>query len=125
MQALQRCKPPNYVLPDGLDAHGVGGLLKQWLRDLPEPILLDYEKAIPAPPAGTNLADFDKGLWEGTTAHFKTVLDALPASNRALLLELSRFLLDMTRPDIVSKTKMGLDNMCTVFSQCIMRNPSL
>jgi hypothetical protein len=48
----------------------------------------------------------------------------LPPANARTLLRLGRFLLRMAEEETAARTKMGLDNLCTVFSQCIMRNPS-
>jgi hypothetical protein len=106
-----------------MDAHHVGALLKQWLRDLPEPVLPDYGAALPEVPEGRDRSAFDAVLFDGPD-HLLQLLASLPDANRRALLRLSRFLVNMCAEDVVAKTKMGLDNLCTVFSQCVMRNPS-
>jgi hypothetical protein len=102
----------------------VGGLLKQWLRDLPDPIIGDYLGALPPLQGDEEAQVVDAELFKDTI-HYEKVLQSLPPSNAALLLDLAQFLQRMGAEDIVAKTKMGVDNLCTVFSQTIMRNPSL
>jgi hypothetical protein len=57
--ALGACAPGRYALPP-CDALCAGALLKQWLRDLPEPLVAPYTAALPPwPPEAA--ADPDKG----------------------------------------------------------------
>ncbi len=125
---LQSCTAGKYSLPPG-DVHCAGALLKQWLRDLPEPLLCDYEAAVPPwppeaksdPEAGRLL---DAAVFDGAEHYQRLLGKVLPPANARALVRLGRFLLSMAEPEAVAKTKMGADNLCTVFSQCIMRNPS-
>lgn len=87
-----------------MDAHHVGALLKQWLRDMPEPILIDYNAALPPVPAGRDGREFDAELFDGPD-HLRNVLAALPAANRRAMLRLCRFLVEMCAEGVRNQSK--------------------
>lgn len=144
VEHVSSCKPGEYSLPLATDVHCAAGVLKAWLRNMPEvgpfsfgwdapimtvclqPVLADYEAVLPPWPDGTaadagrelDRATFDEG------PHMQAVLWSLPPANMHTLLRLGRFLVEISAVETVAKTKMSMENLCTVFSQCVLRNPA-
>lgn len=115
---LGAARGASYVLL-GADVHLVAGCLKAWLRDLPSPVLSPYAAAIPPDLSPAQ----DDALFEDP-AHHRALLLGLPPSHLATIRLLAPYLLSLLLPQNLSVTKMGLEAICTVFSQVLLRNPS-
>eukprot|EP01122_Echinamoeba_exundans_P006010 TRINITY_DN1622_c0_g1_i2.p1 TRINITY_DN1622_c0_g1~~TRINITY_DN1622_c0_g1_i2.p1 ORF type:complete len:642 (-),score=185.27 TRINITY_DN1622_c0_g1_i2:266-2191(-) len=91
------------------DPHAVTGILKQYLRELPDPLCTfalysDFLRAVQSP----NNADA-----------LTTVVQSLPAINQAVLKVLSEFLWEVAQFESVNM--MGFQNLAIVFGPTILR----
>lgn len=89
------------------DAHTPCGLLKAFLRELPEPLIPTeyYEVCIQEP---------DRCI---------EVVNALPELSRTVIVYLANFLQDLGSDDIVAQTLMSLENLSMVFAPSLLRCP--
>jgi hypothetical protein len=95
------------------DPHLPASVLKQWLRDLEEPVVPEqlYDKCI----AAAKEEDINKAL---------AIVNEMPDINRRVLHYLIRFLQVILNPEYQQKTKMNINNISMVFAPCILRCPS-
>lgn len=91
------------------DVNVVAALFKAWLRDLPEPLCSDY--------AGAVVVD--------TPAAALAYVAGLRPAHRAVFRALLEHLRSLAQPAVVTRTRMDVNNFSMVFSQCVLRNPSL
>jgi hypothetical protein len=93
------------------DCNVPASLLKQWLRELEEPLIPTefYYDCL------TQVND-------GTTAF--ELISRLPEINRKVINYLIQFLQIFADPEVVSKTKMNISNLSMVFGPSFLRNPS-
>jgi RhoGAP domain/Fes/CIP4, and EFC/F-BAR homology domain len=89
------------------DAYLPCGLLKAFLRELPEPLVPTeyYEICIHEP---TRCIE---------------VLNAIPELNRTVIVYLANFLQDLGSPEVIAKTLMPLENLSMVFAPSLLRCP--
>mmetsp|Transcript_328 Transcript_328/g.453 ORF Transcript_328/g.453 Transcript_328/m.453 type:complete len:805 (+) Transcript_328:1-2415(+) len=95
------------------DPHAVSGLLKLYFRMLPQPILTFqlYDKFIAAQCAP---------LQDLRIRYIRTLVDALPGPNKALLKVLIKFLIQVKEHE--QQNKMGIPNLATVFGPNLLVN---
>mmetsp|Transcript_6614 Transcript_6614/g.13399 ORF Transcript_6614/g.13399 Transcript_6614/m.13399 type:complete len:509 (+) Transcript_6614:209-1735(+) len=107
------------ISQSGVDVqiHDVCGLLKQWFRELPEPLIPShlYETLI-------SLARQDVALESPVTCSLVLEFTAnLPPVNRELLGFLARFLNEVSRVENINK--MSANNLATCFAPTLLRPP--
>jgi len=97
--------------------HVPAALLKQWLRELKSPIVPFnlYDECI-------KIVEDKNEITRATTLF--SVINRIPSINKAILLEISKFLRDYSQEEVVKVTKMNLDNLSMVFAPNILRNPN-
>jgi len=97
--------------------HIPAALLKQWLRELKSPVVpfILYDECI-------KIVEDKNELTRATNLF--SVINRIPVINKAILLEISKFLRDYSQEDVVKITKMNLDNLSMVFAPNILRNPN-
>lgn len=117
---VAKCDPPHYTWPSHIsDVNCLCALLKAWLRDMPTPLLPDYEVCVP-----TFTSPQHDEMTFSSPDHYQNVLLSLPDVHLHTLKTLQRFLCSISEEYHVKSTRMHLDNLSLVFSQCILRNPS-
>jgi len=101
------------IKTEGLDVHVASCLLKEWMRDLSEPVLPNefYDRAIA-------IAKSE----QPKDADVQALFQALPAVNKAILTELSGLLFDIQAN--AEQNRMTYDNLAIVFGPCVLRHPS-
>mmetsp|Transcript_28242 Transcript_28242/g.31370 ORF Transcript_28242/g.31370 Transcript_28242/m.31370 type:complete len:789 (+) Transcript_28242:23-2389(+) len=92
------------------DAHGVGGILKLWLRELPEPLMTYdlYEQCLRDKTGSLSTEELGKRL------------QALPKYNQLALSHLINFLSNVSKESEVNK--MTVDNLAMVFGPALLSN---
>ncbi|KAJ2285862.1 hypothetical protein IWW55_007137, partial [Coemansia sp. RSA 2706] len=93
------------------DPNVPASLLKEWLRDLAEPLVPEtlYEQCVSAPhDPGTALS----------------VLALMPEASMRVLKFLLRFLAGLLQPSVQARTKMSASNLALVFGPTLLRNPA-
>ena len=96
-------------------------LLKKWVRELREPLLPGhlYTQAV-------HLVDAMRGCNDTSVSH-DCINDLIRRiedhTSRLTLLYLIRFLKSFTVSQVVSVTKMNIDNLATIFAPNILRHP--
>eukprot|EP01132_Coremiostelium_polycephalum_P001322 gene1322-1668_t len=93
------------------DPHVLAGLLKLWLRELPEPII-----------PSEIYYDCLKSRHSKDDS-FKMV-DQLPELHQQVLIFLLQFLKDVSDPSYAIKSKMDIDNIAMVFAPGLLRCPT-
>jgi hypothetical protein len=98
---------------DVIDAHVPAALLKEWLRQLPEPLIPMslYEDCI-------NLGRNDTQ----TVESYVEILSKTDDCNRNVIFELLEFIKEMAKPEYEEHTKMGLKNLAIVFAPSFLRS---
>ncbi|KAJ2658920.1 hypothetical protein IW148_004470 [Coemansia sp. RSA 1199] len=93
------------------DPNVPASLLKEWLRDLAEPLVPEslYEQCVSAP---------------DDPATALGVLSLMPESSMHVLKFLMRFLAGLLLPEVQARTKMGASNLALVFGPSLLRNPA-
>ncbi|KAJ2839283.1 hypothetical protein J3B01_000804 [Coemansia erecta] len=93
------------------DPNVPASLLKEWLRDLAEPLVPEslYEQCVSAP---------------DDPATALGVMSLMPESSMHVLKFLMRFLAGLLLPDVQERTKMGASNLALVFGPSLLRNPA-
>ncbi|KAJ1731916.1 hypothetical protein LPJ61_002295 [Coemansia biformis] len=83
-------------------------LLKEWLRDLAEPLVPEalYDVCVAAPSNAT------------------AVLSRMPPESLRVLKFLLAFLAELLRPDVQVHTKMDASNLALIFGPTLLRNPA-
>jgi hypothetical protein len=92
------------------DPHVLVGLLKQWLRELKEPLIPNsiYSECL---------------LCETPTACLQ-VIHKMPELNKAALAHFVTFLRELSQPENLPFTKMDVHNLCLVSAPVLFRCPS-
>ena len=107
-----KCRFDQWEIPACADCHTAASLMKQWFRDLYQPIIPDslYDRCVASA--------------EDAQASCDIVFNALPELNRGVLSFLVRFLQIFARPEVATVTKMDTSNLATVFAPNCLRCPS-
>jgi len=92
------------------DPHVLVGVLKQWLRDLPEPLI--------------PIEMYYDCLKCETTEECLQVVDKLPPLNKGCFGHLVKFVRTIAQPENHEFTKMNVQNLCVVFAPVMFRCPS-
>lgn len=97
-----------WELSEASDAHVPANLLKQWLRELYEPLIPDslYHECVAEPMTSRRACD---------------LVLRLPTLHRLVLCYLIRFLQTFNKPDVVQHTKMDASNLAMVFAPNCLR----
>ncbi|KAK6059423.1 RhoGAP domain protein [Cooperia oncophora] len=103
-----RARLDMFVVPVVHDPHVPAGLLKLWLRQLPEPLIPHafYQRALAASENPSELARLVK---------------ILPSINQLVLTKLVAFLQDLSREEVVAHTKMDASNLAMVMAPNVLR----
>ncbi|KAM4707287.1 unconventional myosin-IXb isoform 2-T2 [Discoglossus pictus] len=116
MRELKQCleKDPNSVKLDNYPIHAITGMLKQWLRELPEPLMTfaqysEFLRAVELP-----------GKQEQLCAIYK-VLGQLPQANYNSLERLIFHLVKVALLEDVNR--MSPNSLAIVFAPCLLRCP--
>ena len=107
---------PNFLLPESMvDLHTVASLLKQYLRDLPEPLIpnMYYEEVMKLVTRDMHTSP-DRAL-----PRLAQVIAKLPPCSYNLLQYLSKFLFEISTHS--DKNKMPAMNLATVFVHSVIR----
>lgn len=93
------------------DAPVCASLLKEWLRELYDPVIIDdsYQKC---------LDNCDQA------GYCSAIIQELPDINRLVVTYVIKFLQGFIKDDIIGKTKMTADNLAMVFAPNLLRCPS-
>ncbi|VDO68109.1 unnamed protein product [Haemonchus placei] len=103
-----RARLDMFVVPVVHDPHVPAGLLKLWLRQLPEPLIPHafYQRALAASENPVELARLVK---------------ILPNINQLVLTKLVACLQDLSREEVVAHTKMDASNLAMVMAPNVLR----
>ncbi|KAK6030898.1 RhoGAP domain protein [Ostertagia ostertagi] len=103
-----RARLDMFVIPVVHDPHVPAGLLKLWLRQLPEPLIPHafYQRALAASENPAELARLVK---------------ILPNINQLVLTKLVACLQDLSREEVVAHTKMDASNLAMVMAPNVLR----
>lgn len=101
----------NPSFDDKEDPHVVAGLIKLYLRRLPEPLLLFANY--------TTLISTCRDAEDTLPDVLKKAIAALPLENHLLLKYLADFLVSVSQH--AEKSKMGINNLATVFGPNLLR----
>ncbi|KJH46045.1 RhoGAP domain protein [Dictyocaulus viviparus] len=103
-----RARLDMFVIPVVHDAHVPAGLLKLWLRQLPEPLIPNtfYRRALISPENPLEVS---------------RLIQALPNINRLVLAKLVSCLQELSREDVVAYTKMDASNLAMVMAPNVLR----
>ncbi|CAP33466.2 Protein CBG15100 [Caenorhabditis briggsae] len=106
--ATARGQLDGWLAPKMHDANVPACLLKLWLRQLPVPLILPnlYQRALVA---------------SDTPAEAIRLVDLLPDINRLVLVRVIALLQDLSREEVVAKTKMDTSNLAMVIAPNILR----
>ncbi|CAB3408007.1 unnamed protein product [Caenorhabditis bovis] len=106
--ATARGQLDGWLAPKMHDANVPAGLLKFWLRQLPVPLIPPnmYQRALAA-------AD--------NPAEAVRIVDLLPEINRLVLVKVIALLQDLSREEVVARTKMDTSNLAMVIAPNILR----
>ncbi|PAV87926.1 hypothetical protein WR25_03703 [Diploscapter pachys] len=106
--ATAKARLDNWVVPVCHDAHVPASLIKQWLRQLPEPIMPNsvYDRALAV---CENPQDVCR------------IVNCLPEANRLVLAKLISLLQDLSREEVVQHTKMDVSNLAMVMAPNVLR----
>lgn len=106
--ATARGQLDGWLAPKMHDANVPACLLKLWLRQLPVPLILPnlYQRALVA---AENPAEAIR------------LVDLLPEINRLVLVRVIALLQDLSREEVVAKTKMDTSNLAMVIAPNILR----
>lgn len=106
--ATARGQLDGWLAPKMHDANVPACLLKLWLRQLPVPLILPnlYQRALVA---------------AETPAEAIRLVDLLPDINRLVLVRVIALLQDLSREEVVAKTKMDTSNLAMVIAPNILR----
>ncbi|KAK3533378.1 hypothetical protein QTP70_019321 [Hemibagrus guttatus] len=105
---------PNAVCLEDYPIHTVTGLVKQWLRELPEPLMTlnhynDFLRAVELPEKQEQLQAIYRIIEELPTAHYQT---------------LERLIFHLVRVSREKKSnRMTSNSLAIVFAPCILRGP--
>uniref|UniRef100_A0AAR2KMG7 Myosin IXB n=1 Tax=Pygocentrus nattereri TaxID=42514 RepID=A0AAR2KMG7_PYGNA len=105
---------PHSVCLEDYPIHAVTGLVKQWLRELPEPLMTishynDFIQAVDLPEKQEQLLSIYRVLEELPTAHYNT---------------LERLIFHLVRVSREEKSnRMTPNSLAIVFAPCILRGP--
>ncbi|XP_027014033.2 unconventional myosin-IXb isoform X1 [Tachysurus fulvidraco] len=105
---------PNAVCLEDYPIHTVTGLVKQWLRELPEPLMMfnhynDFILAVELPERQEQLQAIYRLIEELPTAHYQT---------------LERLIFHLVRVSREKKSnRMTSNSLAIVFAPCILRGP--
>ena len=107
------------------DPHAIAGLLKQWLRALPEPLMTSHlfedffqlGSRLRPPPSGATRIQVNPDLLH----QLSSLICSLPKHN-AFVLQHLMFLLSRVAAD-VDKNKMGGTNLATIFGPTLLCRP--
>ncbi|KAJ2781428.1 hypothetical protein H4R18_002905 [Coemansia javaensis] len=96
--------------PPAGDPNVPASLLKEWLRDLADPLIPDalYDACVAAPAAAAPAA----------------VLARMPPASLRVVEFLLAFLARLLRPAVQARTKMDASNLALVFGPSLLRNPA-
>ncbi|XP_041435950.1 unconventional myosin-IXb isoform X3 [Xenopus laevis] len=116
MRELKECleKDPNSVKLDNYPIHAITGILKQWLRELPEPLMTfaqynEFLRAVELP-----------GKQEQLCAIYK-VIGQLPHANYN---SLERLIFHLVKVAMVEEVnRMSSNSLAIVFAPCLLRCP--
>ncbi|KHJ85072.1 RhoGAP domain protein [Oesophagostomum dentatum] len=97
-----------FVVPVVHDPHVPAGLLKLWLRQLPEPLIPHnfYQRALSA---------------SENPAEVTRLIQMLPSTNQLVLAKLISCLQDLSREEVVAHTKMDVSNLAMVMAPNVLR----
>lgn len=97
-----------WLTPKMHDANVPAGLLKLWLRQLPVPLILPglYDRALAASDSSTEAIK---------------IVKLLPEMNQLVLARVLALLQDLSREEVVSKTKMDVSNLAMVIAPNVLR----
>uniref|UniRef100_A0A1I7WIS5 Rho-GAP domain-containing protein n=1 Tax=Heterorhabditis bacteriophora TaxID=37862 RepID=A0A1I7WIS5_HETBA len=97
-----------WVVPVVHDAHVPAGLLKLWLRQLPEPLIPHsiYQRALSACESAADVT---------------RLVELLPNNNKLVLARLVALLQDLARDEVVVHTKMDVSNLAMVMAPNVLR----
>ncbi|XP_043206296.1 rho GTPase-activating protein 39-like isoform X2 [Amphibalanus amphitrite] len=107
-----KLRTDQWEVPESSDCHVPASLLKQWYRELWEPLIPDrlYASCIDSCSEPRQLLE---------------LVQQLPDINRLVLTYLVRFLQLFSQPDVVQQTKMDASNLAMVFAPNVLRCRSL
>ncbi|KAJ1354962.1 hypothetical protein KIN20_012066 [Parelaphostrongylus tenuis] len=103
-----RARLDMFVVPVVHDAHVPAGLLKLWLRQLPEPLIPHafYHRALSS---------------SENPAEVSRLVQVLPNINQLVLAKLVSCLQDLSRDEVVVHTKMDASNLAMVMAPNVLR----
>ncbi|RCN43733.1 RhoGAP domain protein [Ancylostoma caninum] len=103
-----RARLDMFVVPVVHDPHVPAGLLKLWLRQLPEPLIPHafYQRALAA---------------SENPAEVTRLIQVLPNTNQLVLAKLVSCLQDLSREEVVAHTKMDVSNLAMVMAPNVLR----
>uniref|UniRef100_A0A158PB82 Threonylcarbamoyladenosine tRNA methylthiotransferase n=1 Tax=Angiostrongylus cantonensis TaxID=6313 RepID=A0A158PB82_ANGCA len=103
-----RARLDMFVVPVVHDAHVPAGLLKLWLRQLPEPLIPHafYHRALTSSESATEVS---------------RLVQVLPNINQLVLAKLVSCLQDLSRDEVVAHTKMDASNLAMVMAPNVLR----
>ncbi|KAL6732336.1 hypothetical protein Aduo_003105 [Ancylostoma duodenale] len=103
-----RARLDMFVIPVVHDPHVPAGLLKLWLRQLPEPLIPHafYQRALAA---------------SENPAEVARLIQVLPNTNQLVLAKLVSCLQDLSREEVVAHTKMDVSNLAMVMAPNVLR----
>ncbi|RCN38466.1 RhoGAP domain protein, partial [Ancylostoma caninum] len=103
-----RARLDMFVVPVVHDPHVPAGLLKLWLRQLPEPLIPHafYQRALAA---------------SENPAEITRLIQVLPNTNQLVLAKLVSCLQDLSREEVVAHTKMDVSNLAMVMAPNVLR----
>ncbi|KAK6725504.1 hypothetical protein RB195_004060 [Necator americanus] len=103
-----RARLDMFVVPVVHDPHVPAGLLKLWLRQLPEPLIPHafYQRALAASENPTEVT---------------RMIQVLPSTNQLVLAKLVACLQDLAREEVVAHTKMDVSNLAMVIAPNVLR----
>jgi len=105
--------------------HNVSGLLKKWIRDLPEPLFTfqNYPLFASVGYVIKKAKDKKEEIGEEIVQRLKTLIQKLPKENRYVIQALMRLMHLLVQPENVSQTLMKSSNLSIVFGPILLINP--
>lgn len=97
-----------FVVPVVHDPHVPAGLLKLWLRQLPEPLIPHafYQRALSS---------------SDNPVEVTRLIQVLPSINQLVISKLVACLQDLSREEVVAHTKMDASNLAMVMAPNVLR----